>query len=115
MPGLDQGPPLPPDLQPQQQPPAPSIAGLAGASGQAGVGATGSMQKALLEKLMFIEQAMNEVADLTPSAAPLMDNLISTMRTGMAKILVKGAQPAPSMGPGALVSGPPVMTGPAGA
>lgn len=109
-PNLDQGPPLPPNLQPK---PEATLQGLAGQGQQADANGAGSLQKAIVEKLMFLEQGFNDVAELTPDAAPLMDDLRSRMRAGMAKILARGAQPPTTAAtPGSLLMGAQPMSTP---
>ncbi len=99
--GLNAGPPLPPNLQPQ--PPQQSIGALAGQQGAptATPGGSASLQQAVVEKMMGVEQSLQDLAQLLPDAGPIVDKVISTMRQGLTPILQKGVQappPASSMG-----------------
>ena len=105
---LDQGPPLPQQLQPQ-----PSVAQLAGPqNGQQDQSGSASLQAMVVQKLMSVEQILNDVATAMPAAAPLVSGFIDQMRKGMGAILAKGAQPPPSQGP--MGSGSMMMAGPTG-
>lgn len=109
-PNLDQAPPLPPSLQPKPQA---SVAGLAGDSGaQVNDSGSAALQKSVIEKMMFIEQSMQDITDVFPAAAPIMQTAAQQMRAGMTKLLMKGAQPPSAQGtPGSLIAGPPAMGG----
>lgn len=92
---LDQGPPLPPNLQPQPQP---SVAGLAGQAGQAQPSGSASLQQAVIQKLMFVEATLNDVATMMPDAAGPVNSIIDQLRKGMGAVLAKGAAPPPAQG-----------------
>lgn len=111
-PSLDQAPPLPPNLRPAPQP---TVSGLAGQpQGDQSGGA--SLQKAVIEKLTFVEQALGEVTNLIPAAGPVVESLITQMRQKFGQILVKGANPAPAASaPGSFIAGPPTMQNAGGA
>lgn len=101
---LDNGPPLPPNLQPPQQA---SVQGLVGQQGAPNGSA--SLVDAVAQKMMGIEQLMGEVGQMIPDASPVMNSLIDTMRKQMGAVLASGAQPpaAPGLGggPGTLMPG----------
>jgi|SRR5215469_1187440 len=96
---LDQGPPLPQNLQappPQQA----SAAQLAGPQAQPGApNGSASLQAQVIQKLMFVEQTLNDIATMMPSAAGPVNGLIDQLRKGMGAVLAKGAQPPPAVGP----------------
>ena len=92
---LNNGPPLPPDLQP---PPQATMAGLSGQ--QASPNGSAALQQAVVEKLMMVEKIFDDIARIAPDAAPVLSGLVDQMRKGMGAILAKGAQPAPSPGAG---------------
>lgn len=92
---LDNGPPLPPNLQP---PPQATVAGLAGQPSAAPSGSA-SLQQVVIQKLMFIEQSLNDIATMMPAAAGPVNALIDQMRKGMGAVLAKGAQPPAPAGP----------------
>jgi hypothetical protein len=94
---LDNGPPLPPNLQPQPQP---TMAGLAGPQAQPGApSGSASLQTAVIQKLMFAEQALNDVATMMPAAAGPINGVIDMLRKGVGAVLAKGAMPPPAPGP----------------
>jgi len=96
-PNLDQGPPLPPGLQPAQQP---SMAQLTGQPQNQQQGSA-SLQSAVIQKLMSAEQILNDVATMMPAAAGPVQALIDTMRKSMGSLLAQGATPPPAQGPSA--------------
>ncbi len=105
---LDQGPPLPQQLQPQ-----PSVAQLAGPQGgQQDQSGSASLQAMVVQKLMFVEQTLNDIATAMPSAAPVISGFIDQMRKGMGAVLAKGANPPPSQGP--MGAGTMMMASPTG-
>lgn len=94
---LDQGPPLPPQMQPAQQPSAQQLAGQ-----PATPNGSASLQAQVIQKLMFVEQALTDVATMMPAAAGPVNGIIDQLRKGMGAVLAKGAQPPASpMMPGA--------------
>lgn len=93
---LDQGPPLPPNLQPAPQPNAAQLAGPQ--PGQAQPSGSASLQQAVIQKLMFVEQALNDVATMMPAAAGPVNGIIDMLRKGMGAVLAKGAAPPPAQG-----------------
>lgn len=95
-PNLDSGPPLPPQLQ---QAPQPTVAGLAGQP--AAPNGSASLQQTVIQKLMFCEQTLNEIATMLPAAAGPVNSIIDMMRKGMGQVLSQGAQPPPANGSGA--------------
>lgn len=107
-PNLNQGPPLPPNLQPPQQASAQQLAGqTADPAGSA------ALQKAVIEKLMFVEQSLNDIGKMMPAAAPIAQGFIDNIRKGMAQILAQGATPPPGPGAGSgLMAGPQTMGNP---
>ena len=113
-PTLNQGPPLPPNLQPAPQA---SVAGLAGQAGAppGGSPASGSaaLQQAVVQKLMLVEQVLNDVGTMLPAAAPVISGFIDQMRKGMGAILAQGA--TPPAGSGAPMGGTQGPMGPGGA
>jgi hypothetical protein len=94
-PNLDQGPPLPPGLQPAQQP---SMAQLTGQP-QTPQQGSASLQAAVISKLMFVEQTLNDVATMMPAAAGPVSSLIDAMRKSMGGLLSQGATPPAAQGP----------------
>ena len=107
-PNLNQGPPLPPNLQP---PPQANVSQLAGQ--QADPSGSAALQKAVIEKLMFVEQSLNDIGKMMPAAAPVAQGFIDNIRKGMASILAQGAAPPPALGAGGgLMAGPQTMSNP---
>jgi hypothetical protein len=91
---LDQGPPLPQQLQPQ-----PSAAQLAGPQqGQAQQSGSASLQAQVVQKAMMAEQILNDIATMMPSAAAPISGIIDQMRKGIGMALSQGAQPPPAQG-----------------
>ena len=108
-PNLNQGPPLPPNLQPAPQA---SVGQLAGGQ-QADPSGSAALQKAVIEKLMFCEQTFNDIGKMMPAAAPILSGLTDQLRKGMASILAQGAAPPPAPGAGGgLMAGPQTMSNP---
>lgn len=71
-------------------------------AGQPGAGAnTGSaaLQAQVVQKLMFVESTLNDIATMMPAAAPAVGAVINLMRQGMGAALAKGATPPPAAGP----------------
>lgn len=99
---LDQGPPLPPNLQPPQQA---SLQGLAGQPAPNPAGSA-SLQQAIIEKLMFVESTLNDIAKMMPDAAPIAAGLIDSLRKGMGAVLAKGAQPPAAPPPAGMMMMP---------
>ena len=94
---LDQGPPLPQQLQPAPQA---SAAQLAGPQGQSATpNGSASLQQTVIQKLMFVEQTLNDVATMMPAAAGPVNGVIDMLRKGMGAVLAKGAQPPSAPGP----------------
>jgi len=85
---LDNGPPLPPNLQPQPQASVQQLAGQQGAPN-----GSASLQSVVIQKLMTVEQILNDVATMLPAAAGPISGLIDQMRKGMGAVLAQGAQP----------------------
>lgn len=97
---LDNGPPLPPHLQPAQ--PA-SLRSLAGAGGeQPGGGA--SLQANVVQKLMFAEKALQDAATAMPALSTAVQNIVSTMRVQLGKILMSQAQQGPQENAGGVTA-----------
>jgi hypothetical protein len=96
-PNLDQGPPLPPNLQPAPQP---TVAGLAGQQPQQG---SASLQQQVIQKLMFVEQTLTDIATIMPAAAGPVNGLIDQMRKGMGAVLAQGATPPQPQGVNAML------------
>ena len=90
---LDQGPPLPQNLQPQ-----PSVAQLAGQQGQAQQSGSASLQAQVVQKAMSAEQILNDIATMMPSLAGPIGGIIDQMRKGIGMALSQGAQPPPAQG-----------------
>lgn len=92
---LDQGPPLPQQLQapPQQA----TAAGLAGAP-PADASGSAALQQAVIQKLMFVEKTLNDVGQMMPAAAPAVSGIIDQLRKGMGAVLAQGATPPPAPG-----------------
>lgn len=108
---LNQGPPLPPNLQP---PPQASVSQLAGGQ-QADPSGSAALQKAVIEKLMFSEQAMTDAGKIMPSLAPIMQGVIDSMRKQVAGVMASPGAVAPPPVPGAgggLMAGPQTMSNP---
>ncbi len=93
---LDQGPPLPPQLQPPQQASAQQLAGQS-----ATPNGSASLQSAVIQKLMMVEQTLNDIATMMPAAAGPVNGIIDMLRKGMGTVLAQGAQPPPAQGLGA--------------
>lgn len=96
---LNQGPPLPPDLAPKQA----NVQQLAG--GQQGAqSGSASLQQSVVQKLMSVEQMLNDIGTMVPAAAPIASGLIDQMRKQMGGVLAQGAQaPAPTGAAGAML------------
>lgn len=92
---LDQGPPLPQNLQPQA-----SAQQLTGPQQQTQQSGSASLQSQVIQKLMFVEQALNDVATMMPAAVGPVNAIIDQLRKGMGAVLAKGANPAPASQPG---------------
>lgn len=92
---LDQGPPLPPNLAPAPQA---TTAGLAGPQ-QAQQSGSASLQAQVVQKAMFVEQAMNDIGSLMPSAQAGLSGLIDQLRKVVGTSLAKGAAPPEAQGP----------------
>lgn len=107
---LNNGPPLPPQLAPQPQP---SVGQLAGPPPQQPANPSGSasLQQAVISKLMFVEQTLQDVATMMPAAAGAVDGFITMLRKGIGPILAQGATPPPASGIGLQGSS---MLGPGG-
>lgn len=101
-PSLDQGPPLPTALQPA---PA-NVAQLAGAPEQAAQSGSASLQEQVIQKLMFVEKTLTDIATMFPAMQPAMTATIDVMRKGAGAALAAGATPPPADPVGALVNGP---------
>lgn len=91
---LDQGPPLPQNLQPQQA----SAQQLAGQQPGAQSGSA-SLQSQVIQKAMFIEQSLNDIATMVPALAGPIGGWIDTFRKTIGGALAKGMQPPPAAGP----------------
>lgn len=102
---LNQGPPLPPGVSPPQ----PTMQGLAGGQ-QAPDTGSASLQQQVIQKLMFIESTMQDVATILPASSGIFGDLINQMRQRMGQLLMKGASPQPTPGP----TGTGLMMSPAG-
>lgn len=90
-PTLNQGPPLPPNLQPGPQA---NVGALAGAPPQGGApSGSAALQQAVVQKLMIVEQVLNDVGTMMPAAAPVISGFIDQMRKGMGALLAQGATP----------------------
>ena len=92
---LDQGPPLPPNLQPQQV----SAQQLAGQQGQAQQSGSASLQSQVIQKAMFIEQSLNDISTMLPAASGMVSGWIDAFRKGLGSVLAQGAAPPPAQGP----------------
>lgn len=90
---LDQGPPLPQQLQPQ-----PSVAQLAGQQGQAQQSGSASLQQQVIQKAMFVEQSLNDIATMMPSAAGMVGSWIDALRKGLGTLLAQGANAPAALG-----------------
>ncbi len=91
---LDQGPPLPQQLQPQQA----SAQQLAGQQSATPNGSA-SLQSQVIQKLMFVEQTLNNIATMVPAAQGPVAGIIDQLRKGMGAVLAQGAQPPAAQGP----------------
>jgi hypothetical protein len=91
---LDQGPPLPPNLQPAPQA---TTAGLAGPQ-QAQQSGSASLADKVSKIAMGIEQAMQDIVDMLPSAAGL-EGIRDQFRKVVGTALAKGAVPPEAQGP----------------
>jgi hypothetical protein len=101
---LDNGPPLPPGLQPPQQASAQQLAGQQANAGQG----SAQLQQAIVQKAMGVEQLLNDIGSMVPDAGPVMAGFIDQFRKALGGVLAKGAQPPVAPGlPGAslLMSG----------
>lgn len=102
---LDNGPPLPPNLQPQQAS-AQQLAGQPGAPN-----GSASLQAVVIQKLMSVESMLNDIATMMPAAAGPVNGVIDMIRKGVGSVLAKGAEPPPAPGLG---MGSMLMAGPQG-
>lgn len=89
---LDQGPPLPQQLQPQQA----SAQQLAGAAPNG----SASLQQVIIQKAMFIEQTLNDMATMMPALAGPVNSWIDQFRKTLGGLLAQGAQPPAAGGMG---------------
>lgn len=106
---LDQGPPLPPQLQPQPQA---SAAQLAGPQPSADASGSAALQQSVIQKLMMAEKILGDVGTIMPAAAPVVSGLIDQLRKGMGAVLAQGATPPPAPGmpsSGGMLMAPPGM------
>ena len=90
---LDQGPPLPQNLQPQA-----SVSQLAGQQGQAQQSGSASLVAQVAQKAMMAEQIMNDIAQMLPSSAGMISSWIDTFRKGLGTVMAQGATPPPAQG-----------------
>ena len=95
---LDQGPPQPPQLQPQGAT-ADQLAGSATPDGSA------ALQSQVIQKLMFVEQTLTDVATMAPMLTGPVNAVIDMMRKGIGTALARGLQAPPAQGFGAGSSG----------
>lgn len=111
-PTLDQGPPLPPQLAPQQA----NVQQLAGGGGQQNAqSGSASLQQQVIQKLMLIEQLLTDIGTMLPGASGIAQQAIDTIRKGMGAVLAQGAQPpAAPGGQAALMAGPQQQSVPGG-
>jgi hypothetical protein len=93
---LNNGPPLPPNLQPAPQA---TVGGLAGPTQQADPTGNASLQQQVIQKLMFVEKTLGDVAQMMPAAAGPLNSVIDQLRKGMGAVLAQGAAPPPASGP----------------
>ena len=99
---LDQGPPLPPNLQPAPQA---SAQGLAG--NQANSSGSAALLNQVAQKLMFVESTLNDIGMMMPAAAPVVAQIVDMMQKGMGTILAQGASPPHAQGAQAgMMAGP---------
>ena len=101
---LDQGPPLPPNLQPAPQASAASLAG-----GQAQSSGSAALVQQVVERLMFVQKTLEDIGKMLPAAAPVAAQVIDMMQKGMGQLLAQGASPPPA--PGAQGGGMMMPTG----
>ena len=90
---LDQGPPLPPNLQPAPQASAQSLAG-----GQAQSSGSAALMNQVVEKLMFVQKTLEDIGKMLPAAAPVAAGVIDLMQKVMGQLLSQGASPPPAPG-----------------
>lgn len=111
-PNLDQGPPLPGNLQPAQA----NMQQLAGQdpSQQTAQSGSASLQEQVIQKLMMVEKTLTDVAGMMPAMQPAMTATIDAMRKGAGAALAAGATPPPADPMGALVNGPQAGMAPTG-
>jgi len=104
---LDQGPPLPPNLQPAPQASAASLAG-----GQAQSSGSAALQQQVVERAMFAQKTMEDIGKLLPAAAQGMAGVIDMFQKVLGSILAQGASPppAPSATGASLIQQPPGQT-----
>lgn len=93
---LDQGPPLPPNLQAPQQASAQQLAGNPQAANPNG---SASLQSVIVQKLMFVEQTLTDIGTMMPAAVGPVNAIIDQLRKGMGAVLAKGAQPPAATNP----------------
>jgi hypothetical protein len=105
-PSLNNGPPLPPNLQPAPQA---TVGGLAGQPQQADPNGNASLQQQVIQKMMFVEQTLSGVATMMPAAAGPINAAIDQLRKGVGAALAAGAGPPSSQGP--MGGGSMLMTG----
>jgi len=99
---LDQGPPLPPNLQPAPQASAQALAG-----NQANSSGSAALLNQVAQKLMFVESTLNDIGMMMPAAAPVVAQIVDMMQKGMGTILAQGASPPPAQGAQAgMMAGP---------
>ena len=79
----------PPPLPGQKRPPGQQLQDLAGQGqeGQQPAGGQESSVNAVMEKHMFIEQRIAELAQILPNFAPIADQMKTALRQGIAQAL----------------------------
>ena len=94
---LDQGPPLPQNLQPQQA----SASQLAGPQGQSATpNGSASLQAQIIQKAMMVEKTLTDMATMMPALAGPVNGWIDQFRKVLGGALAQGAQPPPAQGSG---------------
>lgn len=93
---LDQGPPLPQNLQPQQA----SAAQLAGPQQQAQQSGSADLSTMVAQTAMGIEKGLVQLAQLLPNLSGSIDSWINQFRKQVGTELAKGVSPQPAQQPG---------------
>lgn len=92
---LDNGPPLPQNLQPQGA----SAQQMAGGQQPGAPSGSAALQQQVIEQAMMIEKGLQRIGMMLPSFAGQVEGMIDTFRKQLGAALASGAQPPAAQGP----------------